>query len=138
MEGKEIEIDEDELAKKFIRYTTKNPFFVRSIKMFLERNCSKFNSDEEHKLEYTALFKEYEDLVDRSIDLFISKTPGCTEATLMKALEREEHMAFVSALTAKASYEDFVTAVILFLGKWYFPPCTFLTLMFFLRNCAYR
>jgi hypothetical protein len=98
-------------VKKFIRYTTKNPFFVRAIDQFLSRNCAKFNSDEEHKLEYTELFREYEELVDKSIDLFISKTRGCTEASLVKALEEGGHDDFVSALTAKASYENFVIAM---------------------------
>ena len=110
-EGKEAEVDHEEIVRKFVRYCTKNPFFVRAIDNFMSNNCAKFNADEEHKLEYTALFQEYTALVDKSIDLFISKTPGCSETVLMSALQSGDNQAFVNMLMAKASYEDFVVAM---------------------------
>jgi hypothetical protein len=64
-----------EVVAKFVRYTQKNPFFVRAIKNFIEKNHSKFSTAEEHKLEYTELHQEYEQMIDTSIALFIDKTP---------------------------------------------------------------
>ena len=53
MESKS-EVDTQEIVTKFIRYTQKNPFFVKAIKNFVEKHHAKFGNDDEHKLEYTG------------------------------------------------------------------------------------
>ena len=132
------EEEAEDLAEKFIRFVTKNPlcryfsrntlrqkrlkllicylwtkFTVkRAISGFIERNCSKFSGEaaEEQRLDQHDLFIEYQQLVQRSIDLFISKTKGCSEEEIIKALHTSDNEAcsdVVDQLLGMTSYEKF-------------------------------
>ena len=51
---------------------------------------------------------EYQQILDKSIALFIEKTPGCNEEELFEGLKESKHEDFVSTLLAKSDYELFV------------------------------
>ena len=103
----------EEIVAEFVRFCEKNPLIVRSLDNFITKNCSHFEGEEadEHKLEFTELFMEYQELVQRSIDLFLSKK-NISEEALVKALSEDPHHdTFIDALLAKTDYETFASTM---------------------------
>ncbi|EGD78818.1 hypothetical protein PTSG_01793 [Salpingoeca rosetta] len=97
-----------------------SPQWTTPINNFLEANCLEFAPDEENKLSYTRIHKEYQELVESVLEGFLSELGLSAEqfATVMEEAETSDRPRFTPGVFATvAAAEDFLLFKSLMVNK---------------------
>ena len=113
------------MADSLVRRATSYMFNLMKtdLDVFFEAHCHHFaGGDEEHKLVYTSLYKEYEELVESKMEGFTKDEGYSSSRALYKEIQEAvgaspRSALYLNVLLAAADYEKFVKLMTLRAGR---------------------